>query len=237
MNGDGRSRSVAVITAAGSGLRMGTDTAKQFLELGGRPMLAATLEKFQVCPEIHGIILVVPEDAIRYCEEEIVQPFSLTKVIKVIAGGARRQDSVRRGVEKAAGEAGLILIHDGVRPFVEPSLITRAVHAAETHGAVIVALPARETVKEVDEDGVVLKTHDRRRMWFVQTPQVFRSGDILSAHRRALEEGWDDITDDAMLMERLGIPVKVIEGDERNIKITTPHDLELARFLLKYEGP
>ncbi len=228
-------KTVAVVTAAGAGVRMGAEVAKQFLDLDGKPLLAFTLERFQQCPEIDAGIVVVPSDAVKFCEREIVDHYRLTKVRKVVAGGARRQDSVRIGIEASEGHYGLVVIHDGVRPFVNGELIGRAVTAASQYRAVITGLPAKETVKQVGEDRLVQRTCDRSHIWLVQTPQVFRYEDILIAHRRARQEGWEHVTDDALLMERMGIPVKVIEGSEENIKITTPHDLDLARFLLARE--
>ena len=225
-------RTAAVITAAGAGIRMGGDQPKQFMELGGRPLLAVTVERFELSPDIDGIVLVVPPDKVDYCRGEIVERYDLAKVKKVVAGGKRRQDSVRLGLEATEGHFPLVLIHDGVRPLVPPDLISRIVRAANQYRAVIPALAARETIKEADEAGLVVKTHDRRTLWLVQTPQAFRYEDILEAHRLALEQNWEEITDDALLMERTGVPVKIIEGSEENIKITTPQDLELARFLL-----
>ena len=225
-------RTAAIITAAGAGIRMGGDQLKQFMDLGGRPVLAVTLERFNHSPDIEAIVLVVPPDKVDYCRGEIVEKYELTKVTKVVAGGERRQDSVRLGLEATEGHYPLVLIHDGVRPLVPPDLISRIVRAANQYRAVIPALAAKETIKEADETGLVVKTHDRRTLWLVQTPQAFRYEDILEAHRRALEENWEEITDDALLMERTGAPVKIIEGSEENIKITTPRDLELARFLL-----
>lgn len=224
---------VAVIPAAGAGLRMGGDRAKQFLDLDGRPLLAVTLQQFQQCGAIRRVILVVPEAEVDPCREEIVGKYGFTKVEQVLAGGSRRQDSVRIGIEASKGKEELVLIHDGVRPLIEPDLIERVVAAAKTHGAVITALPAKETVKEVDDRGIIRETRDRNRIWLAQTPQVFRYEDILSAHQKAAREGWEDATDDAFLLERMGIPVKIIEGLEDNIKVTTPHDLELARALLR----
>jgi len=225
-------RTAAIITAAGAGIRMGGDQLKQFMELEGRPILAVTLERFDLCPDIDGIVLVVPPGKVDYCRREIVEKYELAKVKKVVAGGEKRQDSVRLGLEATEGYYPLVLIHDGVRPLVPPDLISRIVRAASQYRAVIPAMAARETVKEADRDGLVVKTHDRRCLWLVQTPQAFRYEDILEAHRRALEENWEEITDDALLMERTGIPVNIIEGSEENIKITTQQDLELARFLL-----
>jgi len=227
---------VAIIPAAGAGLRMKGDRAKQFLDLHGKPLLGVTLERFQECRAVDSIILVVPSQEEEYCQKEIIDRYNLTKVEKVVAGGERRQDSVRLGIEASGGDYGLVLIHDGVRPFVDSSLIERVVTIARKNRAVITALPAKETVKKVDGDGMVIKTFDRQQIWLVQTPQVFRYEDIMVAHQRALSEGWEDVTDDALLMEKMGIPVKVVQGLEHNIKVTTPHDLELARFLLKKYG-
>jgi len=228
----GSIKTVAVIPAAGAGLRMGGGTAKQFLEVDGRPILALTLEKFQNCQAIDGIILVSPPDDLESCKRTIIDKYGLTKVFKVIAGGDRRQDSVRLGIEASGGEYGLIVIHDGVRPFIETDLIELAIVAAMKDRAVITALPAKDTVKKVGESGFVLETYERKSLWLVQTPQVFRYEDIIAAHHRALMERWEDVTDDASLIEKMGIPVKVIPGSEYNIKVTTPQDMELARYLL-----
>ena len=226
-------KTVAVIPAAGVGVRMGSDRAKQFLDFHGKPLLAVTLKKFQECPSIQGIILVVPKDQVDYCTKEIIGFYHFTKVEKVVAGGTRRQDSVRHGIEASEGHYELVLIHDGVRPLVESSLIEKVVTAGERERAVITALPVKETVKEVDGNGQVIKTWDRGRFHLIQTPQIFRYEDILMAHQRAKQEGWKEGTDDALLMEKVGIPVKVIEGSEDNIKVTTSRDLELARFIIK----
>jgi 2-C-methyl-D-erythritol 4-phosphate cytidylyltransferase len=226
-------RTVAVIPAAGSGIRMHSERAKQFLSLDGRPVLAATLTAFQACREIDGVVLVVPPVDVTYCREHIVEKFGFTKVEKIVPGGERRQDSVRLGIEATEGRYGLVLIHDGVRPIIEEGLLKRVIEAARTHRAVIAALPAKETVKEVDDGHEVVRTYDRHRVWMVQTPQAFRYPDILKAHHMAVTEGWEGATDDAFLVEKLGIPITVVEGSERNIKVTTPHDLELARFLLR----
>lgn len=226
-------KTVAIIPAAGSGIRMESERAKQFLKLNGKPVLALTLEPFQQCSDVAAVILVVPPDDVEYCKQEIVEKFGLTKVEKIVQGGKRRQDSVRLGLEAADGEYDLVLIHDGVRPLIEKGLIKRVIEEAMTNRAVITALPAKETVKEVNDLRHVVKTYKRERVWMVQTPQAFRYQDILKAHQMALKEGWDEATDDAFLVERLGIPIKVVEGSEKNIKVTIPHDLELARFLLR----
>jgi 2-C-methyl-D-erythritol 4-phosphate cytidylyltransferase len=223
---------VAVIPAAGFGIRMKSERAKQFLSLDGRPILAVTLTVFQECREVDGVVLVAPPDDVSYCREHIVDQFGLTKVETIVPGGKRRQDSVRIGIEATEGRYDLVLIHDGVRPVLEKGLLKRVIDAAMVHRAVIAALPAKETVKEVDDRREVVRTVDRHRVWMVQTPQAFRYHDILKAHHMALTEGWEEATDDAFLVERIGVPVTVVEGSEKNIKVTTPHDLELARFLL-----
>ena len=222
-------KTVAIIPAAGSGVRMGTVKAKQFLELNDRPLLALTLDRFQQCAVIDAVILVVPLMDVEYCRTSIVDKFGLTKVVKIVPGGERRQDSVRLGIEATGGIYGLVMVHDGVRPFVDSDLIERALDACHENRAVITALPANDTVKEVDRDGFVKKTYNRQYVWLVQTPQVFRYEDLISAHKEALSRGWKEVTDDALLMEKMGIPVKVILGSEKNIKITSPADLEQAR--------
>ena len=226
------SKTVAIIPAAGSGIRMESKRAKQFLSLDGKPILALTLEPFQEST-VDAIILVVPLDDLEYCKKEIVERFGFTKVKKIVPGGKWRQDSVRFGLEATEGKYDLVLIHDGVRPLIKKRLIERVIKEAITNRAVITALPAKETVKEVNELRDVVKTYDRERVWMVQTPQAFRYQDILNAHHKALKEGWEEATDDALLVEKSGITVKVVEGSEKNIKVTTPDDLELARFLLR----
>lgn len=225
---------VAIIPAAGTGIRMGTDTPKQFLLLEDMPILAITLKTFQECRLIDDIIVVVHKDEIGHCENDIVKKYDYSKVRKVVAGGERRQDSVRMGLYAAKdimGETDLVVIHDGVRPLLEMNVLERCIAKAMEHPAVIVGIPAKDTVKETDGEGNVLKTHNRKRIWLIQTPQVFRFREIFAAHKKALKYNWQGITDDSMLLEKLGFPVEVIMGSEQNIKITSPLDLELARFI------
>ena len=223
---------IAVIPAAGLGARLGSPKAKQFLDLCGKPMLAVTLERFQKCDLVDRIVVVVPESDVEYCRYEIVERYSLSKIVKVIVGGQMRQDSVRKGIEAIENSCRWILIHDGVRPLVTEGLIAKVINAAKEFRAVITGLPVKDTVKEVDERGRVAKSLDRRHVWAIQTPHVFRCEDIHLAHQEALKHGWVGATDDAHLVEKLGIPIEVIEGDETNIKVTTPKDLEFARLLI-----
>ena len=225
-------RTVAIIPAAGSGIRMGSGRAKQFLDLAGSPLLAITLKAFQDCRSVDAIILVVPTGDEDYCKKDIVEKFKFNKVKKVVNGGKRRQDSVRLGLEATDAEYGLVIIHDGVRPIINPEFIDMVIAAARTDRAVITGLPAKDTVKEINGSGQVVETYDRQRLWLVQTPQAFRYEDIMAAHNKATIEGWDEATDDSILVERMGIPVKVIEGSESNIKVTTPNDLKMAGFLI-----
>lgn len=229
MNASTIIKTVAIIPAAGSGIRMGSDRAKQFMELDGRPLLAVTLQPFQDCRKVDEIILVVPSGDMDYCQKEIVDRFKFHKIKKIVSGGKRRQDSVRFGLEAVGEHDGLVLIHDGVRPAIDKAFIERVIETAKTHRAVITALPAKETVKEVNGRREVVKTYDRQKVWLVQTPQVFHYKDILAAHQKAALEGWDDATDDSALIEKMGIPVKVVKGLENNIKVTTSYDLELVR--------
>ncbi len=228
-----RTKTVAVIPSAGLGVRMGNIQPKQFMDFNGKPLLATTLEPFQRCQAVDAMILVVPSNDIDYCREEIVEKFSLDKVKCIIPGGERRQDSVRMGVEAVSGSFELVLIHDGVRPVITESFIQRVIDAARVHRAVITGLPAKETVKAIDKDGEVVHTYNREKVWLIQTPQVFRYDDVFAAHQKACQEDWKGATDDSFLLEKMGIPITVIEGAENNIKITTPNDFELAKFYIE----
>ncbi len=223
---------IAIIPAAGIGARMGLTKAKQFIDLCGKPILAVTLSHFQRCNLVDRIVIVVSQEDIDYCNREIVNRYKLSKVFKVIVGGERRQDSVRKGVEAVADSCKWVLIHDGVRPLVTAELIERVIKAAKEFRAVITGLPVKETVKEIDSQGRVIRSVDRRHLWLIQTPQIFRWEDIHMAHQEAVKHGWEEATDDAFLIEKMGIPIKIIEGEEDNIKVTTHQDLDMARFLL-----
>lgn len=225
-------KTIAIIPAAGTGVRMESSVPKQFMELKGMPILALTLDKFNECPLIDGIIPVVPSDEMDSCKNDIVNRYGYHKVIKIVAGGKRRQDSVRAGIEATEGRYDIILIHDGVRPFINRDIIENSINALAQDRAVITAIPAKDTIKEVDKEGYVLNTYERKHSWLVQTPQVFRYVDIYKAHMKAKNDNWEEVTDDARLMEKMGVKVKVIIGSEDNIKITTPHDLQYAEFLL-----
>ena len=226
-------RVVALIPAAGRGRRMGKETPKASLSLGGIPLLWHTLQKFEACNQVDEILPLVPAKEVSFWTDEIGRRSKLKKVQRVLAGGAERQDSVFLGLQAIAGNADWVIIHDGARPFVPPELIERALSETRRWKAVAAALPAGETIKEVSLAKEVLKTVDRGPLWIIQTPQSFEYSLILNAHEKAREERFYG-TDDASLVERLGIPVRVIEGSPFNFKITTPEDLILGEALLQY---
>ena len=211
---------------------MGLTRAKQFIDLCGKPILAVTLSHFQRCNLVDRIVVAVSQDDVDYCLREIVDRYKLSKVFKVIVGGKRRQDSVRKGIEAVTNCCRWVLIHDGVRPLVTNGLIERVIKAGNDFRAVITGLPVKETVKEADSKGRVLRSIDRGHLWLIQTPQIFRWEDIHLAHQKAIKHDWEEATDDAFLIEKMGIPVKIIRGEEDNIKVTTPQDLDIARFLI-----
>ena len=212
---------------------MGAKIPKASLSLGGIPLLRHTLQKFEICPQVDEVLPLVPPQEVSFWTDEIGRSSKLKKVQRILAGGAERQDSVFLGLEAIAGNADWVIIHDGARPFVPPELIERALSETLRWKAVAAALPAGETIKDVSPEKEVLRTVDRSSLWIVQTPQCFEYGLIVSAHEKAREERFYG-TDDASLVERLGIPVRVIEGSRFNFKITTPDDLILGEALLKY---
>ena len=216
----------AVLVAAGSGSRLGGRVKKQYREINGVTVLERTLALFASLIEINEIILVVGNDDLSFCEREIVRKFVNRKTIRLEAGGADRQESVKAGVLATSPEAEVVVIHDGVRPFVEPDTIRTAIRAAVECGASCVAVPVLETVKRV-HSGHIDCTPDRRDLWLAQTPQCFHRDLLLRAIEEAERTGFIS-TDEASLVERLGEPVVIVEGTYDNIKITTPKDLELA---------
>ena len=228
-------KTIAIIPAAGLGLRMGADVPKQFLDINDAPIMVTTLRAFHLSNLVGGIILVVPARSVDFCRDRIVKQYDLSRVIKIVPGGKRRQDSVRHGLEATEGKYDIVVIHDAVRPLVSPLLIDTVIKEARVSRAVITGLPSKDTVKEVNDAGYVIRTHDRSHLWLIQTPQAFYYEDLLLAHQKAIEDNWEESTDDATLIEKIGIPVKVVMGEESNIKVTTPHDLNLARFFMRMQ--
>lgn len=226
------SKVTVLIPAAGMGKRMGTAEAKQFLQLGDKPMLAHTLLAFQRTPEIDEIIPVLSEEDMEGCLRDVIEKYRITKVKTLVVGGKERHDSVLHGLQKIEQDTTVVLVHDGVRPFVTPEMIREVVGFAKKGECIAVGVPIKDTIKEVDENKIVRRTLERGRLWAIQTPQAFPV-DIL---RRAYEESYSRHrfgTDDATLVERAGGTVRVIMGSYENIKITTPEDLILAEEILK----
>lgn len=230
MAAEGREETGAVIVAAGRGERMdGADKLwAPLTDAGGatRPLLAYSLRAFQSCSAIDRIVLVVAAGAGERARA-LARSEGLDKVCAVVPGGARRQDSVRAGLE-ALAPCDWVAVHDGARPLVTPELIERGIEAARETGASCCAVPAADTVKEADENLLAVRTLDRRRVWLAQTPQTFRYDLLLDAHRRCES----DATDDASMVEALGVKVRLYEGSRRNMKVTTQEDLALVQALL-----
>ena len=210
---------------------MQSPVAKQYMPLAGVPILSRTLLAFDQCPTIDAIFLVISSTDREYCQREIVDPMQLSKELTLVNGGDSRQESVYNGL--AAMDAGdhWVGIHDGVRPFITPAMIEACFKTAQENGACILGLPVVETLKEVNHEGTIMKTHLREGLWLAQTPQVFKLSDILAAHENALQNS-HHATDDAALMERTGKPVTVLGGSPRNIKITTSDDLVMAEAIV-----
>lgn len=216
---------------------MGSDVPKQFLSLDGKPILHHTLSVLDQCSIVDEIVLVVSEKEVLKAQQEIqsVHP----KLKKVIAGGKERQDSVDNGLQSLDSETDIVVIHDGVRPFVSPDLIRETVEAARDFGSAIAAIPVSDTVKKVNEDALVERTIDRGGLWRVQTPQTFQVPLLKEAFEKARADNFYG-TDESSLIEYLGREVKVIPGSEFNIKITRSEDLVLAETiaaLVKANGP
>ena len=226
------SKVTVLIPAAGAGRRMGKTVAKQFLLLGGKPLLAHTLLAFQRAPEIDEIIPILSREDVEGCLRDVIEQYQITKVKTLVVGGKERQDSVLHGLQKIGKDTTVVLVHDGVRPFVSSEMIRDAVDLAKQGECIAVGVPIKDTIKEVDENKIVRRTLERGSLWAIQTPQAFPVGIL----RRAYEESYKLKmfgTDDATLVERTGGTVRVIMGSYENIKITTPEDLVLAEEILK----
>lgn len=221
---------IAIIPAAGVGLRMGKELPKPFLKVGGVPLLIHTLRRFEGCPQVDYLVVLVDKDYLELGRRIIShQPFE--KIKEVIPGGERRMDSVKIGLSAIPETTELVVVHDGVRPLVSPSLISRVIEKAREVGAAIAAVPPVDTMKETAE-GYVLGTLDRRRLMRAQTPQAFHYRIIMKAYQEAERKGVS-ATDDASLVEAVGGKVAIVPGSQLNIKVTTPEDLMIAEFLLE----
>lgn len=222
----------AIVLAAGKGKRMNSSVPKQFIELNGYPLIYYALHTFEQSM-VDEIILVTGKDEAEYCRQEIVERYQFQKVREVVPGGAERYLSVYEGL-CAINNTDVVLIHDGARPFVTEDIIERTIYAAVEYGSGIAAVPAKDTVKIVDEDHFAVQTPSRDYVWMMQTPQTFRYQDILKAYEKVLEHQIQNITDDAMVLEvAFQKPVKIVEGSYFNLKVTTPEDLLIASAFVK----
>ncbi len=220
----------AIIVAAGSGSRFGSQTPKQFLEILGKPLIVHTLERFQACQEIIQIILVLPSEQTSNFLK-IIGKYQISKLSKVVAGGKTRAESVQKGLKAVRPtNAEIIAVHDGARPLVTPEEISACVLKAKETGSAILVAPVTDTIKEVS-DGKITQTIDRTKLRCALTPQCFRY-EIL---KRAFEHAdlGESVTDESFLVEKLGVKVSIVEGSARNVKVTTKEDFILAEKLLK----
>ena len=244
-----RKRCTAIVLAAGSGRRMHSATAKQFMLLGDRPVLWYSLQAVEQSAIIDDCIVVTGESDIPYVQREIVDRYAFRKVETIVAGGEERYESVYHALRFMAeghmtvpNHDGYAFIHDGARPFLTEEILESTYSEVCKYRACVAAVPVKDTIKIADEDGFVAQTPDRSRMWAVQTPQVFETALITEAYRKL----WDTkkssgsdirVTDDAMVLESMsGLPVKLVEASYTNIKITTPEDIQTAESFL-YKKP
>ncbi len=232
-------KTVAIVLAAGSGSRMNSDVKKQYMEIGGKPLIYYSLKAFEESM-IDDIVLVVSRGDIDYVRKEIVEKYGFDKVTAIVEGGLYRYHSVRLGLEAADPSCDYAFIHDGARPFVNRDIITRSLHAVKEYGACVVGMPVKDTIKLADDKGFAQSTPDRSKIWMIQTPQTFSFGLILDLYRRLDREEGElmakgiNITDDAMVVEYFtDKKVKLVEGSYNNIKITTPEDIPAAEAILR----
>lgn len=219
---------IVCIPAAGIGRRMHSDTPKQYLHLNGRPLLAHTIAVFDAIPECSAIVLAVDDEA---AAKRLVDSCALRVEVRIVAGGLRRQDSVANALTACGEDDTIVLVHDAARPCVTAAEVRSVAAAAREHGAALLALPARDTIKEVHA-GRVRLTLDRSIIWHAQTPQAARAGLFRIAFAEASRKGIE-ATDDVSLLEAMDVPVHVVEGLATNMKVTTPEDLPVAEAILR----
>jgi 2-C-methyl-D-erythritol 4-phosphate cytidylyltransferase len=221
----------AIIVAAGKGIRMNDKTRKQYLDLAGRPILAYSVMAFDACDLIDKIFLVIPKEDIEYCRKNIIPLLELKNGLDLIPGGEERQNSVYNALQAMDKKTDTVVVHDGVRPFIQPEKLESCILGARKFGACILGIPAGDTIKCVDKSGFIEKTLERESIWLAQTPQAFKYELIKKAHETARHDGYTG-SDDSLLVERLGMDVRIINGSKNNIKITVREDLVVARAML-----
>ncbi len=222
-----------VVAAAGQGRRMGAGRNKLMLELAGEPILVHTLARLQASPLIAEMVMVASPDEMSVWVDQMGLPERFPKLSAIVAGGRERQDSVFRGLKAVSAQSRWVGVHDGARPFVSEQELEDVIGAAKNCKAALLAVPVKETIKRVEQN-TVSATLERSSLWAAQTPQVFAHALIMEAYQAAERDGYYG-TDDASLVERLGVPVAIVQGSYRNIKITTPEDLWVAQALWRQE--
>ncbi len=238
----------AIVLAAGSGKRMNSHTAKQYLKIKDKEVLYYSLKVFDECDKIDNIILVTKEDDIEYCKKEIVEKYEFKKIMNIIPGGRERYDSVYAGLslidlmnkkvysndEKTVDTENIVLIHDGARPFINEEMINESIVATQKYEACSVGVPVKDTIKIIDENCFSVGTPDRSFLYQIQTPQTFKFELLLKAYEEFKKDNNHNITDDTMLVEQYtGVNSKIIFGAYENIKITTPDDMEIAEKIVE----
>lgn len=222
-----------VIVAAGTGSRMNMGINKQFIKLEGKEIIAYTIEKFYNNSNIEDIVVVVKEDESEFFKREILDKYNF-KNVKIAYGGKERQDSVYNGLKLLDEKCDVVLIHDGARPFVSDKIIDKSIEEAKEHKAIVVGVPVKDTIKVIDNDKNIVDTPNRSVLWAVQTPQTFDYNILIDAYKDAFKNKFYG-TDDAMLVERIGYKVKMLEGSYNNIKITTQEDLNIGSQILRVQ--
>jgi 2-C-methyl-D-erythritol 4-phosphate cytidylyltransferase len=224
----------AIVAAAGVGERMGHKVPKPYLLLGGKPILAHTLGVFEQIREIREVTLVVHPDELDYCQERVISPYGFKKVLRLVPGGKERQDSVYNALKALQNEDDLeiVLVHDGVRPFVTPDQVQKVIQAARSHGGAVLGLPAHDTLKTVNAAGDIHHTLERKDIWQIQTPQAFQAALLWRAFTEAYSRNFYGTDESSLVEQLLQQVVVVVAGSPLNLKITTPEDLAMAEAIL-----
>ncbi|RHD13036.1 2-C-methyl-D-erythritol 4-phosphate cytidylyltransferase [Eubacterium ventriosum] len=229
----------AIVLAAGSGSRMKSKTKKQFMEIKGKPVIWYSLFEFEKS-RVDEIILVTGKEDIDYCKKEIVEKYNLKKIKNVVAGGSERYESVYNGLKEVTGN--IVLIHDGARPLINNEIIERSIEGAIKSDACVVGVPVKDTIKRANKEGYIIDTPNRSELWITQTPQSFKTDLVKMAYKKMkeeLEKGNTtlNITDDAMVVEEFTTnQVRFVQGDYKNIKVTTPEDIDSAELFIELDA-
>lgn len=229
----------AIVLAAGSGSRMKSKTKKQFMEIKGKPVIWYSLFEFEKS-RVDEIILATGKEDIDYCKKEIVEKYNLKKIKNVVAGGSERYESVYNGLKEATGN--IVLIHDGARPLINNEIIERSIEGTIKSDACVVGVPVKDTIKRANKEGYIIDTPNRSELWITQTPQSFKTDLVKMAYKKMkeeLEKGNTtlNITDDAMVVEEFTTnQVRFVQGDYKNIKVTTPEDIDIAELFIELDA-